>query len=437
MIMGVVADDVTGANDIGIMFAKGGCLAHVYFYGGKGDYANRWQGKSRPDVAILDTNSRLDSAKTAYSKVFTATQELHAAGARRFFKKTCSVFRGNIGAEFDAMLDGLAAYGYDPFAVIILGFPKNGRTTVDGIHYVHGLKLEESEFRNDPIHPMTRSNLVEILQSQTPRRVGLIPHEVVSRGSAALKDAIQAVRGNLHYVILDVTKQDDLRTIAEAVQDIPVLCGSSAVAEELPRVWGILPGEDEPLGLPPLNGVGILTVAGSLMPQTAAQISYLQEHGVPDFVLDTSRLFGPTERKMEIDRLARGVTEQLAAGRDVLLRAPNDPQLVRRTQALGEAAGLLPRETARIVSETLADAAAAVMERAEPGARRMIAAGGETSNAVCHKLRVRGMRIWKEIQPGLPSCLSLTEPTVMLVLKSGSFGSPEFLAQAAEHLRSA
>lgn len=38
--------------------------------------------------------------------------------------------------------------------------------------------------------------------------------------------------------------------------------------------------------------------------------------------------------------------------------------------------------------------------------------------------------------PGLPSCIALTDPMLMLVLKSGSFGSPDFFARAIEHLKS-
>lgn len=47
-------------------------------------------------------------------------------GVRQYIDKQCSVFRGNIGAEFDAMLDELQ----EEFAVVVLGFPDNGRTTL-------------------------------------------------------------------------------------------------------------------------------------------------------------------------------------------------------------------------------------------------------------------------------------------------------------------
>ena len=92
-------------------------------------------------------------------------------------------------------------------------------------------------------------------------------------------------------------------------------------------------------------------------------------------------------------------------------------------------------EVSRLVSATLAAVTARVL--AETGQNRLIVAGGETSAAVCARLGVDGMRVWKEIQPGLPSCVSLSEPSRMLVLKSGSFGKPDFFERALEHLREA
>src|SRR5690606_11025088 len=189
------------------------------------------------------------------------------------------------------------------FAVVVLGFPKNGRQTIDGIHYVRGVKLEESEFRNDPAHPMRRSNLVEILQSQTRRTVGLIDHRVVAQGEDALREAIEAARERWNYVIVDVVDQDALKTIAWAVRDCPVLCGSSAIAEELPAAWGVQPAERVETLPRPVEGLGVLCAAGSLMPQTAAQIEHLRARGVPAFVLDPRGLFELHTREQTVREL--------------------------------------------------------------------------------------------------------------------------------------
>ncbi|WJH34022.1 four-carbon acid sugar kinase family protein [Paenibacillus sp. CC-CFT747] len=226
-MIGIAADDVTGANDIGIMYAKAGLVTDVYSYNGLEPLVMA----SHPDVLVLDTDSRFLPGKTAYELVYQAAKELEQAGCTRFYNKTCSVFRGNIGAEFDAMLDALG----EDFAVVVLGFPKNGRTTIDGIHYVRGRKLEDSEFRNDPMHPMTQSNLAEILRAQTRRKVAVLSYETIRKGPVALREEIGRMRSQCSYLILDVENQQSLEVIAEAVEDERVLAGSSALAEELAK----------------------------------------------------------------------------------------------------------------------------------------------------------------------------------------------------------
>ena len=420
MRLGVVADDITGSGDIGSMTAKAEYLTHIYS-------ADAFHATLQAEVCILDTDSRLDDADTAYRKVFAATLALRAAGCGRFFNKTCSVFRGNIGAEFDAMLDALG----ETFAVVVLGFPQNGRITRDGIHYVHGERLERSAFRDDPVHPTHRSDLVGILQAQTERPVSLVTHEVIALGAAELRASVERARDRGGYVILDVPHQEALGTIAAAVEDMPVLCGSSALAEVLPQFWPA-PAPVAPPHLP-ARAAGVLVVAGSLTPQTAAQVDHLQESRVPGLRLDTLLLFAADARDAEVERLSDEASRRLERGEDVLVCTPSEPDVVRETQALGRARGLGRSAASRIVSGALAEVAARCLERT--GFTRLVVAGGDTSATICHRLGVTGMRVLREIEPGLPSCLSLAGPDLVLVLKSGSFGGPAFLAEAIDHVQ--
>ena len=107
------------------------------------------------EVLIQDTDSRFDSSLTAYRKVRQAASRMKAEGCGRFYKKTCSVFRGNIGAEFDALLDETG----EDFGIVSAAFIKNGRQTIQGIHYVHGQKIADSPFRSDPVNPIHESEL--------------------------------------------------------------------------------------------------------------------------------------------------------------------------------------------------------------------------------------------------------------------------------------
>ncbi|MBS4205202.1 four-carbon acid sugar kinase family protein [Lederbergia citrea] len=427
-MIGVVADDITGSNDIGIMFAKSNYITDIFHH-------QDWDlesstAKEKRDVLILDTDSRFDQPKTAYDKVFEATTALKKAGANRFFNKVCSVFRGNIGAEFDAMLDALE----EEFAIVVLGFPKNGRTTIDGIHYVYDQKLEESEFRNDPMHPMIKSNLVEILQSQTKRKVGLINFDVVQEGSETLKSEIDKLKGQYNYIILDVTEQADLQTIAKAVNHVKVICGSSALAEELPTVWSQKSAEMVSIDLPCYSKEkGLLCAAGSLMTKTADQIQYMREKGAIVLELESLQLFNQDTRKHQLHSLADQIVTYMEKGADVILHSSNDYNTVDQTKKEGLRLGFTNKEISRLVSGSIAEIVQNVIERT--GQNRLLVAGGDTSAAVCSKLSVRGMRVWKEIQPGLPSCVSLSIPALLLVLKSGSFGQPNFFEKAFAHLR--
>ncbi|CAH1192497.1 3-oxo-tetronate kinase [Paenibacillus allorhizoplanae] len=426
-MIGIIADDITGANDIGIMYAKANIMTHVY-------PMEAWMYQNdgmQPEVLVLDTHSRLDTPEEAYNKVFQMTKKLKEAGCARFINKTCSVFRGNIGAEFDAMLDALEA----SFAIVVLAFPKNGRTTLDGIHYVHGKKLEESEFRNDPVHPMHESNLLHILQSQTPRRVGLITIDIIEQGSSVIMAEIIRLKNNgFNYLILDVRDQQSLQIIAQAVHQEPILCGSSALAEELAlleKPSAIQTGVTNQL--PELGRSAVLCVAGSLMPQSAAQITYAKGQGLPALELDSLLLFDPSDRESHCDQIIGEASNLLKEGRDVLIHASNSPLKVAATKVKGMELGFDNTEVSELVSDALSDVIRSIVE--ETGQQRLLIAGGETSAAVCAKLGIGGLCIWQEIQPGLPSCLTLQKPERFLVLKSGSFGSEPFFIEAIEHLK--
>ena len=81
-MIGVAADDITGAHDIGSMFAKSGALVHVFSYNPRLTEQDilRWQ---LPDVIIIDTDSRFDSPATAYNKGFQAAKLLQGQGCRQ------------------------------------------------------------------------------------------------------------------------------------------------------------------------------------------------------------------------------------------------------------------------------------------------------------------------------------------------------------------
>ena len=64
------------------------------------------------------------------------------------------------------------------------------------------------------------------------------------------------------------------------------------------------------------------------------------------------------------------------------------------------------------------------------GVRRLVIAGGETAGAVVQALGVTGLRIGRQIDPGVPWTVSLDQPVLALALKSGNFGASDFFLRA-------
>jgi uncharacterized protein YgbK (DUF1537 family) len=128
-----------------------------------------------------------------------------------------------------------------------------------------------------------------------------------------------------------------------------------------------------------------------------------------------------------------GVTPQalawarpLLGDRPILISATAPPEKV------AEAQNRLGRERAgAVVEETLAAIARGLVEA---GVRRLVVAGGETAGAVVQALGVTGLRIGRQIDPGVPWTASLPsgrgEPVLALALKSGNFGAPDFFLRA-------
>lgn len=427
LTVGVVADDITGAGDIGVMFSKHGYAVRIFGSGTDLRTLPQRLRSCRCDVAILDTNGRLDAAPLAYRKVRRAASALKQVGCQLYWKKTCSVFRGNVGVEFDALLDELG----EEFGVAVAAFPKNGRCTRDGLHYVHGRLLAESEFARDPVHPMTESNLVTLLSAQTKRAVGLIPLHLVQQGPEAIRQELDGARAaGISYALCDAERQEDLAAIAAAAAGERVLLGSSALAEELPKVWA------PPAPFDPLAGVkfadagGVLVVAGSVMPQSQAQVEAMAAAGAKVVTLASDAAL--TSPDAAVTAIAREAVDALQRGIHTVIRSENHPDAVAAAHALGEERGMEPAAVSRLISALLARAAQKTL--AETSTSRLVVLGGETSGAVCRTLGIDETLVLDEIAPGLPVSLALGERPMQLVLKSGSFGGPGFVREAIAHL---
>ena len=376
------------------------------------------------DAIVVALKTRTVPPRDAVEASLRALRWLRDAGCRQFFFKYCSTFdssdRGNIGPVAEALMDALET----DFTIACPAFPANGRAVFRGYLFVGDVLLHESGMRHHPLTPMTDSNLVRVLQRQSTRRVGLVGFESVRGGEEEIRRAFANARsGGVGIAIVDAASDSDLMAIGAAYRDLPLLTGGSGIAMGLPanfRSQGLL-ARDQPAGrLPRVEGPEAV-VSGSCSPATERQVAHMRDFA-PAFQIDPLRAASGADVVAEAVDWASG---RLRSG-PVLIYATADASAVKKVQdELGaERAGALVESTLAAIACRLVDA----------GVRRLIVAGGETAGAVAGALRVEGLRIGDEIDPGVPWTVSLGERPLALALKSGNFGTDDFFLKAWSRL---
>lgn len=425
-MFGSVADDLTGANDLGLMIARQGVPVRVLL--------DPWELPAPPDAypaLIIEAGTRGDDPATAYARTRAATRRLLDWGRRPLYKKMSSTFQGNIGAEIDAMLDEAG----EDFTIVVPAFPENGRITRRGIHYVHGVPIGETWLAHHPTSPVTESYLPKALQAQTRRAVGLIDETVIDQGVAALRQALAEARRRYQMVVLDAAHQQHLETIARATDDLLVLTGGSALATALRYPAAPLPLPPQPAPGTTWRG-GSLIIAGSVSEATRRQVAYAVAHGMTTVTLAPAPvLAGGPARAAEVQRVIDETVARLTAGADVLIRTPAEVEEVKATLAAGATAGLDERAVGQALTAALREVTEAIVART--GLDRLVVAGGDTSAVICRGLGLLEHEILEEVQTGVPVSVGRGARTMLVVLKSGNFGDERFfeaaLAALARH----
>ncbi|PYG28336.1 3-oxo-tetronate kinase [Pelagimonas varians] len=420
-VLGCIADDFTGATDLAGLLARSGVRVSL-----------RMGVPSEPpgDTAafeVIALKSRTAPVKDAVAETRQALKWLQAAGAKRFFWKYCSTFdstaTGNIGPVAEALMDDL---GCDQ-TIYCPAFPENGRSIFMGNLFVGQQPLAESPMKDHPLTPMQDSNLMRLLTPQVTRPVGLADRLTVARGAQALRAdlAAQKAQGTAH-VVVDAVANSDLEIIAEACRDMVLMTGGSAVAMPLPALYladGTL-SADAPKAVTPTLEAGSILLSGSCSAMTNKQVAQYQTTGAPSYQLDPLTLANSGPQTV-LEWLSKQDLSQAP-----LIYATASPDSVKAAQAkLGVA------EAGELIESVLAACAVAARDA---GARRFIAAGGETSGAITKALGVTQLDIGAEIAPGVPWCYAISNShQIALTLKSGNFGTETFFADALAKLEAA
>lgn len=419
LLLGCIADDITGASDLGLMLASHG-LPTTLLLG----VPDETRSITTPGVVIA-LKIRTVPAKEAIAKASAAADWLLSRRARQLFFKYCSTFdstaSGNIGPVTDALLRKVE----EDLTVLLPAFPENGRTVRGGHLFVGDVPVSESPMRDHPLTPMTDSYLPRLMDAQTADGLtGLVGSDILVKGAPAIKAALEEKRasGN-RYVVVDTRTDEDLQPIADAIADLKLVTGGSGIGLAIPntlRKLKLLAATARTVELPSLPG-HVAVLAGSCSRATREQVAVFKSRSTPIVVDPLLLSAGETSR----DEIATAAVAAAETGNVLVYSSTGPAALHKAQQAIGAAAA------ATLVEDTLAFVA---QRLSDSGVRKFVIAGGETSGAVAHALEIDELRIGEQIDPGVPWMVANSPRLACLAFKSGNFGRPDFFQRALDAL---
>jgi len=422
LALGCIADDYTGASDLANTLTRAG-LRTVQIIGVPADDL----ALPEVDAVVVSLKSRSIEAGLAVSRSRAAETWLRGRGVGHVLFKICSTFDSTDAGNIGPVMDALRADCGEGAVLVTPAFPETGRTVYQGNLFVGAVPLSESPLKDHPLNPMHDSNLVRVLARQSSTQIGLVDLATVARGAEAVRARLAelAARG-IGAAIIDAVFDRDLETIGLVAAEHLLSVGASGMGLGLARAL-VSTGKVKPAPSGETGAaVGGLAacLAGSCSQATLQQIASA-ERIMPVLHLDPERIVaGAAEAQRALDwarpRLAEG---------PVLIASSATPDAVAAVQARHgrDAAGHAIEQAMAGIAEGLVQA----------GVRRLIVAGGETSGAVVDRLKIPGFLVGVEIAAGVPvlRAVGASSGEMLLALKSGNFGGPDFFSDALRLMR--
>jgi uncharacterized protein YgbK (DUF1537 family) len=403
----ILADDLTGAADCGIVFAKHG-RETVVVWGA--DAANS---VAAAEAVSVDVDCRRFAAAEAVARQ-VAAQSAYWRDGVRLYKKIDSTLRGQPAAELAAQLRALRRDGKRaPLAVFAPAFPATGRVTIGGKVAVNGVPLEETPGWARE-HTYANAFLPDILAS-AGLSCDLIDLATIRAGIEPVAERMRAAeRSGRDAVACDCSEIRDLDVVARASLrlDQAMWVGSAGLAAALIGVDGPL----QPAS-PVLMGEGaVLVVVGSLSEASRRQAAVLVENGLVSHVPIAPAVLFAGADGAQWTGAVRSLATAAAGGKPVLVEIAQvaGPDLTRGAELAGYLAKLV--------------------ETAVPRIAALVATGGETACALLSRFGVTGIRLVDEVEPGVPLGVTLGTRAMPVITKAGGFGDADTLRRSLAKL---
>jgi uncharacterized protein YgbK (DUF1537 family) len=420
--LGCIADDYTGASDLANTLTRQG-LRTVQTIGVPSDDLKL------PDVeaVVVSLKSRSIEAGEAVARSREAEKWLRSRGAGHVLFKICSTFDSTDAGNIGPVMDALRADCGETIVLVTPAFPETGRTVYQGNLFVGLVPLNESPLKDHPLNPMHDSNLVRVLARQSKTKVGLVNLATLTRGIDAVRARLSELAGqDIGAAVIDAVFDADLETIGAVAAGHRLSVGASGIGLGLARALvksGKVKAASSAASGAAVGGPAAC-LAGSCSQATLGQIANAEKI-MPVLHLDPDRVVAGSE---EARRAVAWAVERISSG-PVLIASSAPPEQVAALQSRHGR-----NHAGHAIEQAMADIAEGLVRS---GVRRLVVAGGETSGAVVDRIHIPGFLVGEEIAAGVPvlRAVGAKGGEMLLALKSGNFGGPQFFSDALALMR--
>lgn len=415
IILGIVADDFTGASDAASFLVQQGIKTYLF-----NGIPEEKVFKTDENIAVvIALKTRTEQTAIAVQQSLEAFDWLKSNQAAQLYIKYCSTFdstiKGNIGPIIDAVLE---KYNI-PYTILAPALPINGRIVKNGHLIINGIPLNETHMQFHPLTPMWDSDLENLMKPQGKYPSLKVDAEMLEQDHQKIRNLVNDYKQKYphFYIIPDYIEEKQAEKIVELFGDLQLLTGGSGLMTELGKKYNKESENTSSKVKSSTDGKAII-LSGSCSQATLSQVEAFKHDKGKAVKINPLAL---ESRKQTLESIWEEIQE--SEEDTILVYSSDKPENVKEAQLAGSenVSYLLEQTTAHIATKAVAN-----------GYSRVIVAGGETSGAVTKILGYSSYIIGDSIAPGVPIMVPLKNKKLRLVLKSGNFGEKDFFLKAAQ-----
>lgn len=387
MKIGIIADDLTGANATGVKLSKQGFSATTLTSFQTPPTLGAF------NAVCVDTDSRYVQPDLAKARVQAALQNFQNWEADLICKRIDSTVRGNIGYEVDTILEAL---GEKSIAIVVASFPESGRITSGGYLLVNGVPLQTTDVAKDPVNPLKQSFVPHIIQKQSKFPVVHIGLETVLLEVQQLTYAInKEISNGNRIIVLDAVTDDDIDCITAALLKI--------------NNYTLVPVDPGPLTAKYSKAIlnqqsqnkKIVASIGSITPTASKQIQYLLEKtDAYPYYIDANRLTHLDEKwDAEIEAISHEAVQFLDT-HDVLVMTTNSPhQDQLNLTTIANEFETTEEHLAKRIAAGIGMVTMKVLQSTNYSVGGCFSSGGDITSSICTISNAEGIKLEEEVLP--------------------------------------